>query len=83
MQVDGDEESTIYATFYESPETQEERVEMQKRLDEMEEGGEARELEHEIEGFGMDYAWLVFEIFPWTDDLPENRPVYESIEDCF
>lgn len=83
MQIDGEEDYTISVVFYESKETQDERAEMQERLDAMDEDSdEAQELYDDIESFGCDSAWFIVEIFP-EDDMREGRPVYESLEDAF
>jgi len=105
LEIDGEADYTIYATLMESPETQDERDEMQKRCDELRNEYGAAEtdgateselealqdeitaLEDEIEGYGCDYAWNCFEVFPWDDqETPHEtsgRPVYDSLEECF
>ena len=82
--VDGEGDYTVYATFHESYETQQERDAMQARLDNMREDDPDREaLEQEIEHYGCDYAELCFEVFPWEGELPANKPVFESLEDAY
>jgi len=90
VEIDGEADYTIYATFFESPEFQEERAEMEKRLASLDpetEQDEIEELESELEDFQPDCAWLCFEVFPW--DASEDQqarhplPIYESIEECF
>ena len=68
--IDGEAEYTISVTFYESPEQQEERDEAEKR-------GE------NTDDYGTDYAWFIVEVYPWEGDLPERRPIYDSLADCF
>ena len=77
MEIDGEEDYTIYVIFMESAETQEERKEL-------EEQAEARGEEFDHDSFGCDYAWLILEIFPlkWDEDMSQCQ-VYESLEDCF
>src|ERR1700744_2230717 len=56
MEVDGEAESTIYVTFYESPEAQEERSVVQNELDACEDEERAKDLQRQLENF-QDYAW--------------------------
>jgi hypothetical protein len=88
MEIDGEEEYTIYATIYESYDEEKER---EKEQEEAEERGE------EYEDDGCDSAWLICEVFRFTEDVEEKHeskrlmghrpkhcfPVYESLEDCF
>ena len=67
MEVGGEADYTIHVTFMESPETQDKREELP---------------EDEQEDYGLDYAWLVFEVFPWEDKLP-RKPIFESLEEAF
>ena len=89
MEIDGEADYTIYASFHESYETQQERAAMQKRLDAIEdtESDEYSELDQEIEGYGADYTWLIYEVFAWDEDYKSvedtGRPVYESLDDAF
>ena len=94
LQLDGEAEYTISAVLYESPETQDERAAMQDRaeseLRRFEQGepdamteDEIGALESEIEGYGCNYAWNIFEVFPWDETDSTSRPVFESLEDAF
>ena len=85
LELDGESDYTIYATLQESPETQDERAEMQERLEALDpetDEDAIEELESEIESFGCGYAWNIFEVFPW-DESDTSRPIYESLEDAF
>jgi len=86
LKLDGEADYTISAVLYVSPETQKERAEMQDRLDNLDpntEQDEINELESEIESYGCDYAWNIFEVFPWDETDSISRPIYESLEDAF
>lgn len=76
MEIDGEEEYTISVTFTESPEAQDAREQMAK---------ESEALGEYEDDCGCDYAWLILEIFPYDveNNWKRERPVYESLEDCF
>ncbi len=87
MDVEGDHEFVVSATFFEMPETQEARQELcdaaQAARDVGDEYG-ADELDEEVDTFGRDYAELIFEVFPCEPDQQrEGCPTYGSLAECF
>lgn len=96
VDIDGEAEYTIYATFVESPETQAERSALVARADDLrieanETDNEAQrvallekagEIEAEVEEYGCGYAEYCIEVFLWEGDLP-SCPIYESLDECF
>jgi hypothetical protein len=77
MEVGGEAEYVLSAVFYESPEEQQEaREDAQAKY-------EAGETEDDPSNWDNGPAWLIIEVFPWDDDLPERCPVFDSLEDAY